>query len=97
MLSHRLEEPPPCRERLIPPVGALLFVNADSRKRAQVRLDPRRFTSLGNQSGDLFVKLVMDRVCAVAFEDSGLSLDDLRERAHSGAASPYGSERPRRQ
>jgi hypothetical protein len=49
MLGHPLEEPPPSRKRLVPPVCGLLVLASRSHERAQLRLDPRSFTRLANQ------------------------------------------------
>jgi hypothetical protein len=76
-VGEPFEEPPPGRERLVPPL-ALRGVERD--ERPQVALDPRRFLHVGDEVVDAAVELGLDGFGRVAFEDPGLRLDHLAQR-----------------
>ena len=80
LLGQRLQEPPPGRERLHPPVAAKLHAAGQPHQGRQVLSHPGRLRLLADEAGDRPLQLGGGLLGRIGVQDAGLGLDDLPQR-----------------
>src|SRR5919109_141530 len=80
VLRESLEEAPPSREGLAPPVAGDVGLDVETGERAKVLDDPRRVGRLSDEELDCGRELSLNLVRGIRLEDAGLCLDHLGER-----------------